>query len=198
MEHTGYIDYVKISDTNTEILSLDDVKQHLRIDTDFDDAVITAFIVAAKDYVENFLNGALTTQVWEAVLDHWLPKIQLYMFPIVSIDSIIYSDMLGTEYTLDSTGYNINLNSRPAVITRPVYTCWPLVILYPTGAIHIQFTAGYASAADIPQAILLAMKMLISQWYENREPVITGTSSNVGQLPFAVEALLRPYRLQRW
>ncbi|MEX9802267.1 head-tail connector protein [Proteus terrae] len=38
-----------------------------------------------------------------------------------------------------------------------------------------------------------AMLLLIGQWYENREGVISGRSFSTQ--PFAVEALLQPYRI---
>ncbi len=46
--------------------------------------------------------------------------------------------------------------------------------------------AGYDG--DLPEPARLAMLMLVSQWYDRREPVVVGSS--VAELPFAVEALL--------
>lgn len=51
---------------------------------------------------------------------------------------------------------------------------------------------------DDPDALLchenvdVAMLLLVGHWYANREAVNTGTTS---ALPFAVEALLQPYRI---
>ena len=55
--------------------------------------------------------------------------------------------------------------------------------------VAITFTAGYGAPADVPAAIRQAMLLLVTQWYEHRQ--VTGTGST---LPFAVEALLAPYR----
>lgn len=59
-------------------------------------------------------------------------------------------------------------------------------------------TTSETGYADDPGALLLddditvAMLLLISHWYENREAVTTGTI--VAQTPLAVESLLWPYR----
>ncbi|MFZ5338746.1 head-tail connector protein [Enterobacter asburiae] len=53
--------------------------------------------------------------------------------------------------------------------------------------------------ADDPDSILLnddvkaAMLLLVGHWYANRETVSVGQT--VAEVPFAVEALLQPYRI---
>ncbi|EOV6262262.1 head-tail connector protein, partial [Proteus mirabilis] len=54
-------------------------------------------------------------------------------------------------------------------------------------------------AQEDPEALFLtddviaAMLLLIAQWYENREGVISGQAFSTQ--PFAVTALLQPYRI---
>lgn len=55
---------------------------------------------------------------------------------------------------------------------------------------------GYQEDADhllLTDDVSAAMLLLIGQWYDNREGVITGSSFSTQ--PFAVEALLQPYRI---
>ncbi|QLY36012.1 phage gp6-like head-tail connector protein [Citrobacter freundii] len=55
---------------------------------------------------------------------------------------------------------------------------------------------GYADADDpiLPgDDVKAAMLLLIGNWYENRESVVIGDT--VAEVPFAVEALLQPYRI---
>lgn len=56
----------------------------------------------------------------------------------------------------------------------------------------ITFTAGYGAPTDVPAAIRQAMLLLVTQWYEHRQVTGTGTA-----LPFAVDALLAPFRRVR-
>jgi uncharacterized protein YfaT (DUF1175 family) len=50
-----------------------------------------------------------------------------------------------------------------------------------------------ATSASIPDTVRIAQLMLVSQWYDQRSPVVVGAS--VSKLDFAVEALLSPYKL---
>jgi hypothetical protein len=55
---------------------------------------------------------------------------------------------------------------------------------------------GYAEAEDpilLGDDVKAAMLLLIGNWYENRESVVIGDTAVA--VPFAVEALLQPYRI---
>jgi len=49
------------------------------------------------------------------------------------------------------------------------------------------------ASSSIPNNVRIAQLMLISQWYDQRAPMVVGQS--VSKLDFAVEALLSPYKL---
>ena len=117
--------------------------------------------------------------------------------PIVqSITQITYVDaVLGLQtlspsvYTLESEG-----QWRNRVILQKGQE-WPTDQLARGNAVTIQFKCGYGDTEDtIPAPIRMAILMLVSQWYENREPVLTGPGSQMIALPFAVDALLANYR----
>ena len=46
---------------------------------------------------------------------------------------------------------------------------------------------------QIPMAALVAIMIMVSHWYEIREPVITGTI--ISPVPMSVDSLVGPYRL---
>ena len=55
---------------------------------------------------------------------------------------------------------------------------------------------GFADDADrllLNDDVRTAMLLLIGHWYANRESVVVGETA--AQVPFAVEALLQPYRI---
>lgn len=69
---------------------------------------------------------------------------------------------------------------------------WPSV-LYVPNAVQLHFVAGYGSTgAAAPQGLVVAIMQLVSHWYFNREPVVSGS---VAQLPNHVEALLWMHRV---
>jgi uncharacterized phiE125 gp8 family phage protein len=74
-------------------------------------------------------------------------------------------------------GYNV-----PYPVTRAV-----------VNAVTIRFVAGYGAAAAVPYGIKAAMKLLIANWWQNREAAtIVRASADV--LPLGVDALLWPFK----
>ena len=57
-----------------EPVSLADVKAHLRVDTDDEDALLTAAIVSARVHVEAVTRRVLIEQSWRVYLDRWPRK----------------------------------------------------------------------------------------------------------------------------
>lgn len=68
---------------------------------------------------------------------------------------------------------------------------WPVVMFVPN-AVQIHFTAGYGSAADVPSALKVAIKMLVANWYENREAAAQGV---FGEIPNHIAAILWAYKV---
>jgi uncharacterized phiE125 gp8 family phage protein len=58
--------------------------------------------------------------------------------------------------------------------------------------VQIDYTAGFGSAANVPEDIKQAILLLVGEWHEFREAAINGT---VNKIPNSVEALLSTYSL---
>ncbi len=90
----------------------------------------------------------------------------------------------------DFTGDDALLTLYTGAAARYVQT-WTRRTLY-----EKEDSSGYV---DDPDSILLnddvkaAMLLLVGHWYANRETVSVGQT--VAEVPFAVEALLQPYRI---
>lgn len=54
------------------------------------------------------------------------------------------------------------------------------------------YTAGYVEGLQ-PAPIQLAVRMLVSHWYENRESVVVGEGA-ANEVPMTVRALIAPYK----
>jgi uncharacterized phiE125 gp8 family phage protein len=185
-------------------LTLEEVKEHLRVDHDDSDAIITAYIEAATSYVQGhygFTGRALVTQTWELVIDHFpLHEIKVPLPPLQSVESIKYDDSGGLETTLASDQYWVDNVSEPGWIV-PITSGWPTGVLDAINSVRIRFVAGYAATTDsppdlrgnIPRAIKQAMLLHIGSFHEHREQNIVGLTTM--ELPFAAENLLRPFRV---
>lgn len=90
----------------------------------------------------------------------------------------------------DFTGDDALLNLYTGAAARYVET-WTRRTLYES-----KESPGYAEDEDpiLPgDDVKAAMLLLIGHWYANRETVSVGQT--VAEVPFAVEALLQPYRI---
>ena len=189
-----------ITAATTEPLSLAEAKNHLRVLTNDEDALISVLITAARQWCENFTGRALASQIFEYILDDFPEedeKIILPMPPLETVDSIKYKDFEETETEWNAVNYIVDDESIPARIALAYGKYFPSYTPYPVNSVRIRFTAGYKEGGDphleMPEQINSAIKLLIGHLFENRENVVIGSAAN--KVPFTVEALLYPYKV---
>jgi uncharacterized phiE125 gp8 family phage protein len=185
-----------------DVLTLAEVKAHLRVDDDDEDDLIAGLIATATaqlDGRDGLLGRALATQTWRLTLDAFPCEIGVPLPPLLAVDAITYLDADGAEQTLPEDQYQvIGLGGTDPVRIRPVYgQTWPSTRCQPE-AVSVQFTAGYvdaeASPAElaVPDPIRTAMLLHVAHLYEHREAV---ASSGLAQLPMGYDALVSSYRV---
>jgi uncharacterized phiE125 gp8 family phage protein len=195
-----------------EPVGLAEAKAHLRLDTDDEDALVSALIASARHVVEAFTERALIEQEWRLLLDRWpgtpfslrdglgraSASTRLFLEvprpPLISVEHVKLFDQDGEETLWEATNYFVDTVSAPGRLVRRRGVSWPLLRRDING-VEIKFRAGYGAAEDVPQPIRQAILMLVAHWYENREPVPPRTIGAV--LPLSVEMMLEPYRLRR-
>ncbi len=200
------------SNTGTEPLALADVKNFLKVEaTDTtDDTLITGLITAARERAETITGRSLITSNWTYWLDcfpygwqentgparntinrfqNWWAENQVLRIPkapLQSITSVQYMPSYGSSYlTLDPSLYTVDTASNPGCISPVSNYYWPFSWTI-RNAVQIQFVAGYG--AFVPETILVAMRLLICDWYENRGD--STTTNNAASL------LLKGYKSQ--
>lgn len=176
-------------------LTLAEVKAHCRVDSVDDDVLLDALIDAAVTHLDGYrgiLGRCLINQTWELYYDEFPhDDLQIPLGDVQSVDLVEYVDPVsGFMTTWASANYETDLISQPSWII-PV-DGWPTHMMTPN-AVRVTFVAGFgAAASDVPMAIRQAMLMLVGHWYKNREA--TGDPDTDAPLPFAVDALLAPWR----
>lgn len=187
----------------TPVISVDDLKAHLRVDHIDEDGLIASYGLAAEAWLEGadgWLGRALHQQTWELRLDDFCGyEIRLPLPPLISVDSVQYYDSTGALATLSTSIYQVVgvRGSQPACIALKDGQSWPTVARQ-REAVIITFTAGYAINSSpvegsVPEPIRHAIKLLVGHYYANRESVVVGVTA--ADLPMAFEALLSPYRV---
>jgi len=177
-------------------VSLDEAKSHLRVEVPDDDAMISGLIAGATGFAEQFLRRRLMVETWEDWLDSFSDEMILRHSPVSSVTSISYVDTSGNVQTLSASVYTTEIVAGPnpprAVVRLAYGEAWPS-IRDQAGAVKIRYSAGYASAAAVPDAIKAAIRLIVGHQYANREDVVSGTI--VSKVPNGADYLLRPYRL---
>lgn len=195
---------VLVTPPATEPVTLDQAKQHLRVDHDADDTLITTLIEAARHLVEGRLKQSLVTQTWDFYLDGWYEEVLNYYpgryaarevvylakGPVQSVASVKYLDGSGVLATWAPSEYIVT-PGLPGRIT-PAYSRTFPTTLPVVDSVVIRYTAGYST---VPGNLRAAMLLVIGHLYENREETISGTI--ISELPLGVEALLAPHA-HRW
>lgn len=162
-------------------------QEHLRLDDETDKTYVEALIAAAREYAEQATGRALMAQTWQLKRDaFWPGTLLLPCPPLVSVSSITYTDVDGNTQTADASLYTVDTSSEPGRVFLAYNQTWPTTRSI-EDAVTVTYTAGYASASVVPQAIKQAIMILVAHWYANREPVTTGS---MAQVPMSAESLL--------
>lgn len=175
-------------------------KEHARISINDDDEYIDSLIVTVRKQVEQITGRALVTQTWILYLPDWPAGdfIKIPYPPLQSVTSVKYRDSDYTEYTMDSGDYRVLTNVEPGRVALDYGAVWPSETLIGNSeAIYIEFVAGYGDdRTDVPEDIRHACMMLVSHYYEMREPLLVGMTVN--EVPMTVNRLLADHRRMRF
>jgi uncharacterized phiE125 gp8 family phage protein len=133
---------------HAEPLALQEVKDHLRIDGDLEDAHLTALISAARGWVEGFWGRQLVASTFKLTLDAFPAEngaIVLLNPPLIGVTSITYVDTAGSTQTLSTSDYTVDTESEPGRVVPAYNEDWPDT-REQINAVAITYTAGYAAS----------------------------------------------------
>jgi uncharacterized phiE125 gp8 family phage protein len=190
-----------VTDAVQEPFTVEEVKHHLRIEVSADDAMVAAYALAARQFVEAQTRRALMQQTWDYSIDYEYPYyggykcIRMPRNPVISVSSFKYIDDNGSEQTLAANQYTVVSREHYSYIVEAYDVTWPTLRTVPN-AITIRFTAGYVDDTSSPQIpnpphdLKQAVLLLTGHLYENREAT---TPMNMRDLPMGLQALMSPY-----
>tara|TARA_R100000278_G_scaffold123252_1_gene112269 strand:+ start:870 stop:1445 length:576 start_codon:yes stop_codon:yes gene_type:complete len=185
--------YKVVTAATGNILTSNEVKTHLKVDTTADDNLIAALIVACTNSAQEYTNRFFLETTLDMFADEWKEISTLLKSPVTSVDSIKYYDQDDNQQTLDTSVYAFDMVSMPARIFLKPNQTFP-VLSERKNAIEVRYKVGVSSASDVDQAIKQAVLLTIGNYYENRQAVVTGTIAT--ELPMNAKFLLDQYRVQ--
>lgn len=184
-----------ISPPDELVVSVEDAKQHLRVDHDYDDTLILSLIVAGTEWLQNHTERQLCTATYKLSLDAFPRQccdgkppllFELPRPPLQAVTAVSYVDVNGASQTLSTSLYRVGqsgvyfLRNMPSLAVRE-------------DAVRIQYTAGYGTAADVPEVLKVCIKLWVGEFFNRRENTVSGP---VNELPLGLRRLADQYRLR--
>ena len=146
-------------------ITLAQARQYLRVDSDYTDE-------------DTLISSLITASYYQVIAECNRDFVQTaYTMSVVSSSGDIF--VTAQDVTNLSTGS----------LQSPNGVSYAYFDNYYTGQISYTVASGSTS---VPANVSVAQMMLVSQWYDNRQPQVAGT---VTKLDFTVSALLAPYKL---
>lgn len=186
-------------ESTVEPVSVDELKDHDKIQTGDEDHLIALYITAARQLAENRTGRQLCPATLECKLEEFpADEIKIPLSPLMdtSLLAITYLDTSGTVQILGSTIYEIDVVNDPPRIRLAYNNTWPDVqdSRYP---ITITFRAGYPRSTVIgesmvPEAIREWIRMRATGMYNQRGSLTDMPS--LSEIPRDhLDGLLDPY-----
>ena len=190
-----------------EPLSLQEVKEYLRVEDSTDERVVRPMIEAARQFAEEHMNRALMQQtltltvdtildiddpLWEGMrtapdLNYYKNYIILPKAPVQSVTSVKTYDDADTATTFAASKYYVDTAREPSRIVLRNGETFPSALRV-ANAIEVIYVAGYTSAYAVPQPIRLGMLQHIAYMYEHR-----GDMYEARGAPNFMKSLYAPY-----
>ena len=156
--------------TTTDLVTIADAKQHLRISSTYDDNNVTTLLDAARQLVEAETNRAILNQTFTLKLDYFPGVIYLPKGRIQSVTSLKYTNTSGDEITMaEDTDFTVTTGYDDGRIV-PV-SDWPSdVATAENNVVEVVYVAGYGATKSAETSWAETATMLqLSKLYYNMD-----------------------------
>lgn len=191
-----------------EPVSLQEVKEYMRVENSTDERVLRPFIETARRFAEEYLCRALMQQtftltvdayddvndsLWEGTrtgpyLNYYKNHITLPRPPVQSVTSVSTFDDADTQTTMAASKYYVDTSREPGRVVLRQGENFPTALRV-ANAIQVVYVAGYTSAYAIPEPIRMGIMQHIAFLYEHRGDMYEAAASS----PPALRGLYSPY-----
>lgn len=145
------------------VATAEELKAHLRLNTDAEDDLLPAFLSAAQRQFEQDTDGrTVLTTTYVQRLTGWGDGIRLSRCPVQSVTGVTYHDADDVEQTLE--GWRLDASGTPALVYLPDGDYPALSVTYPR-PITVTFVAGWT---DVPPEVKRAILQLAAHYYRVR------------------------------
>lgn len=184
---------VNPSVVGTQIVPLDLMKEHLRVSGTAEDALITSYIDSAAEYVASVANRSFRYSVDLNVyvyLDRGEHYTKIRRATNLTMNQVRYKNNEGGFSIMDPADYVFNGECYPA--TFELKTPPSDLTADTDDAVYRVWLKGGEPASGLPKQFRLAVMLLVSHYYTNREAEYVGGITT--ELKEGVKRLLNTVR----
>jgi uncharacterized phiE125 gp8 family phage protein len=184
-----------------------EVRDQFKYTESAEDGLLTLFITAAVGYLEPWLRRSFIQRSYRLrldsfrpehaiipALDSWGREILLPGPPLIAVSAILYDDTAGVEQTFAPASYQVDAYNEPGRIKPTPGESWPSTYAGGYNAVRIEYTAGYAAVADVPEVYKQMLRWITAIWFRNREGV---APTNLTDVPHTVAAFVESFKMYR-
>ena len=166
----------------TDVLSLDDAKDWMKVDGTTDNSLITILIGSIIDFVEREYSFQLIEKNVTAEWESYGQRVDMPLFPVQSVSSVKTINNQGTETTL-AVGDDYYIAGDTIVFNSVDSYEAPFQRM----RLKVEYVAGFTT---IPSGIIIGLKKAILSSYEDRQDLVEG---NVSMLPNGSKSYFKKY-----
>jgi uncharacterized phiE125 gp8 family phage protein len=158
--------------TPLDIITLQQAKDFLKVDFDDDDDIITGLIKSSVSYIEKQTQYRLWNR---SELETTSFDTELFQFPI---NNMVVTDLSGGPPVFRQQQYPIRLCLQFHCQPGQFINTWSASL--PT--YYINMDVGYTDVSQIPEDFMIALRELITFWYEQRGLTKIDVPDNIANL----------------
>ncbi|MBV7408200.1 phage head-tail connector protein [Maritimibacter sp. DP1N21-5] len=177
-----------------ELISVEDMKTHLRVLEEHEDELIEGYVRAAVGHLDGpngYLGRCLLNAEWRLSVAAWSGRVAL---PLVDVSEVAvgYVDTEGEAQTVDPVYYDLVDDSGRVWVQFRSAFAYPSLDADLPRPVSVTFTAGFGDTAeDVPMPIVQSARLLAAHFYQNREAVAGGA---MAAIPLGVQTMCAPFR----
>lgn len=177
-------------------VSVDELRDHLRLDGSDLDEHAQLLIAAETRYAERFTGRRFVPQTWDYALDAFpaegeLQTIKLPLSSVISVGGVYYADSNGADQTMDAGLYVTDLASGRIGLLQS--GTWPQTTDQ-IGAVRIRFTAGDVDTSQSPATVAVREDVKLAIMLRVQASFDGGDQAKA--LREAADGYLKPHRVE--
>jgi uncharacterized phiE125 gp8 family phage protein len=150
-------------------VSLAEVKAHLLVEHDLDDALLNTLLKVATAHAQREAALYLMPHTVEiGFADLCGDRLELPVWPFRALSAVQYLDAAGDTQTWSSALYQTWLTHRPPLIAPAYGERWPVTRAGALRPLWATCTVGFADATSVPEPAKHAIRLIVAHAYANK------------------------------